>query len=320
MKKHVAFHLITLVCTLTLSACGGPTLATPSPKPTDTSLPAATSTPKPTDIPTPTIQPTLALGERQKVDAGGYSFQIPDNFEAKIRLTQATISNKDSTVLISMAMAPRKNDTQTVKTVLSGFLAGVAKDVTDLKPGDPYPATVGSINGLAADLTGTLFGARNTGRVTIVDTGKPGFFIALAFVVDGADGKGWQSEGSNVFDAILDSIQFYEPVGGSTAGLCPVSSDPGFGYTKDNPIKVGGDDFGGPPRERAYLDNLAGPKGEKISYGRTGSMDYGDTILDVFVITGLGKKITLYIDEYSYTEPQAPLGFTCLSAFPLTPP
>jgi hypothetical protein len=65
---------------------------------------------------------------------------------------------------------------------------------------------------------------------------------------------------------------------------------------------------------------LAGPKGEKISYERTGSIGFGDTILDAFVITGLGKKITLYIDEYSYTEPQAPVGFTCLSAFPLAEP
>ena len=106
----------------------------------------------------------------------------------------------------------------------------------------------------------------------------------------------------------------------STTGICVISTDDTYGYTQENPIKVGGDDFGGPPRERAFLDNLLGPNGEKISYERIGSMDFGDTILDAFDITGLGKKVTLYIDEYSYTEPQAPVGFTCLSAFPLTAP
>ncbi|MGC1378142.1 MAG: hypothetical protein WA821_18070 [Anaerolineales bacterium] len=102
-------------------------------------------------------------------------------------------------------------------------------------------------------------------------------------------------------------------------GAC-VSTDKTYGYTQENPIKVGGDDFGGPPRERAYLDNLAGPHGEPISYNRTGSLDSGDTILDAYEISGLSKPVTLYIDEYSFTEPQAPVGFTCLGAFSLTAP
>jgi hypothetical protein len=80
-------------------------------------------------------------------------------------------------------------------------------------------------------------------------------------------------------------------------GACVMSTDKTYGYTQENPIKVGGDDFGGPSRERAYLDNLAGPHGEPISYNRTGSLDSGDTILDAYEISGLGAKVTLYIDE-----------------------
>jgi hypothetical protein len=56
--------------------------------------------------------------------------------------------------------------------------------------------------------------------------------------------------------------------------------------------------------------------GKKFSPQRS----FEDTILDVFEIKGLQKAATLYIDEYSYTEPQAPVGFTCLSIFPLTSP
>ena len=101
---------------------------------------------------------------------------------------------------------------------------------------------------------------------------------------------------------------------------CLVSSDKTYGYTQENPIKVGGDFLEGPARERAYLDNLTGPNGETISYNRTGSVDFGDTILDVFDITGLGKQITLYIDEYSFTEPLAPVGFSCLGSFSVSAP
>jgi len=290
-------------------------------EPTNTPVPTATLTPQPTYTSTPTAQPVL-LSERQRVDAGGYSLQIPQDFEVQIRMTQATISNPDDTVLISIATAPRKSDSQTVETVLTDFLANVSKDIQDLDTDKSYPATVGNRDGLAANVAGTLFGVKNTGRAIVVDNGQQRFFIALALVVDGADGKRWESEGSQVFDTILNSIEFFEPISSSTSttSSCAIASDPSYGYTQENPIRVGGDDFDGPPRERAYLDNLAGPNGEKISYERTGSINFGDTILDAFVITGLSKTVTLYIDEYSYTEPQAPIGFTCLSAFPLTKP
>ncbi len=106
----------------------------------------------------------------------------------------------------------------------------------------------------------------------------------------------------------------------NSTGACVISTDDTYGYTQENPIKVGGDAFDGPPRERAFLDNLLGPNGESISYERTGSLAFGDTILDAFEITGLNKETILYIDEYSFTELQAPVGFTCVSAFPLTAP
>lgn len=320
MSNYLKIRGIAVVCILALTACGGQILPTPSPVPTNTPFPTATFTPQPTHTPIPTVQPTLALGERQKVDAGGYFFQMPLGFESQIRTTQATINNKDNTILISMAIAPRSDDSQTVETVLTSFLANVSKNVKDFKADKPYLATVGKIDGLAVDVAGTLIGVKNTGRVTVVDSGQSGFFVAFALVVDGADGKRWESEGSHVFDAIISSIEFYEPVSSSATGSCAIASDPSYGYTQENPIKVGGDAFNGPPRERAYLDNLAGPNGEKISYERTGSSDFGDTILDAFAITGLSKIVTLYIDEYSYSEPQAPVGFTCLSTFSLTKP
>lgn len=106
----------------------------------------------------------------------------------------------------------------------------------------------------------------------------------------------------------------------NSTGECVISIDHTYGYTQENPIKVGGGDFDGPPRERAFLDNLLGPNGERVSYERTGSFSFEDTILDIFDITGLSKQVTLYVDEYSYSEPQAPVGFTCLSVFPLSQP
>jgi len=309
MKNILKSFILAIVWVFALAACSNPTPSTTTLQPTDTTLPKSTSR----------ARPTLVLGERQRVEAGGYSLQIPSEFKIETHSSQVIINKKDKTILVSMSLSPRKAETQTAAAVLDAFIAEIVNGLQDFKAGKPYPAVVGGMDGLAVDATATMFGAKHSGRVTVVDTGKPGFLVAFAFAVDGADGNGWKTDGAQVFDAILNSIQFFEPVA-STAATCTISSDESYGYTSENPIKVGGDDFDGPPRERAYLDNLAGPKGEKISYVRRGSNTFGDTILDIFEITSLGKTITLYVDEYSYTEPLAPAGFTCIAAFPLTQP
>lgn len=107
----------------------------------------------------------------------------------------------------------------------------------------------------------------------------------------------------------------------SIASACVVSTDSTYGYSPDNPIRVGGDAFGGPPRERAYLDSLSGPNGEAISYYREGSIYYVDTILDIYHVSYDGSNsVVLYIDEYSYQELMAPVGFVCWTPIPLSAP
>ena len=317
MKNHPKLHVIAIVCIFALAACNG--LAAPTATPQPSSIPAPTNTPQPTSTLTPTAQPTLALGERQKVNAGGYSLQVPLGFETEIRNAQATLNNQDSTILISMTTAARQNDTQTAETVLTGFMANAKQLITDLKASNSYPVKIGNLNGLAIDVSGTYKDAANTGRAAIADMGPSGFFVAFTLTKDGTGEKLWDTKGHQIFETVLNSVEFFTPIV-ETSSCTAVATDATYGYTKENPIKVGGDDFDGPPRERKYLDNLAGPKGEKISYSRTGSINFGDTILDGYIIRGLSKEVTLYIDEYSFTEPQAPVGFTCLAAFTLEKP
>jgi hypothetical protein len=114
---------------------------------------------------------------------------------------------------------------------------------------------------------------------------------------------------------MLESLTF------QAAGVaCPISSDSTYGYSEENPIKVGGGAFEGPSREEAYLDNLRGPNGEGLTYERTRSLESGDTILDEYHVAGPGVDEVLYLDEYDFSELQAPAGFTCLGPFPLAAP
>lgn len=104
------------------------------------------------------------------------------------------------------------------------------------------------------------------------------------------------------------------------AATCAVSTDPSYGYSLENPIKVGSGLLRGPARERAYLNALAGPNGETITYTRRGSMPFGGVILDIYDLRGLPNPVTLYVDMYTFVSPQAPAGFTCAYPIPLSAP
>ncbi len=99
----------------------------------------------------------------------------------------------------------------------------------------------------------------------------------------------------------------------STVPFCPVSDDPKYGFTQDQPVQVGGGAMFGPARERRYLDALRGPAGERVQYKRTGSTHANDTILDAYEVTyeRLEKPVTVYLDEYHFGDLRSPQGFTC---------
>jgi hypothetical protein len=101
----------------------------------------------------------------------------------------------------------------------------------------------------------------------------------------------------------------------SVVPQCATSTDERYGLAMTTPVQVGGGAMYGPARERRYLDALRGPEGQVVHYRRTGSLPApdGDTILDAYETTydGLEKPITIYVDEYHFTDPIAPRGFTC---------
>lgn len=104
--------------------------------------------------------------------------------------------------------------------------------------------------------------------------------------------------------------------------LTEISSDPTYGLSDSNPIEVGGvDKEEGPLNERRFLNALAGPNGESISYYRAGSCCPvksengflgGMAMLDNYRVTYEGSKdtVSIYINMYDYGELKAPVGFT----------
>ena len=108
----------------------------------------------------------------------------------------------------------------------------------------------------------------------------------------------------------------------ASGGMCAAATDPGYGYSKETPIAVGGGAMGGPRRAYEYLGTLSGPNGQKVSYHRNGSLPVDDTILDEYQITydGQPKPILLYVDQYHWRELLAPAGLRCRRPFRLERP
>lgn len=103
--------------------------------------------------------------------------------------------------------------------------------------------------------------------------------------------------------------------------LTEVSTDPSYDLSEKNPVKVGGNDKQeGPMNERRFLNALAGPNGEKVSYYRAGSCCavkskngfMGYAMLDNYRVSweGAPDTVSIYINMYDYGELKAPLGFT----------
>lgn len=103
--------------------------------------------------------------------------------------------------------------------------------------------------------------------------------------------------------------------------LTKVSTDNTYGFSPQNAVQVGGADKNeGPLNERRFLNALAGPNGESVSYYRAGSCCpvkskkglMGTAILDNYRVTWEGSKdtVSIYINMYDYGELKAPVGFT----------
>lgn len=105
--------------------------------------------------------------------------------------------------------------------------------------------------------------------------------------------------------------------------ITEISTDNTYGYSPKNPIEVGGvKTQEGPTNERRFLNALAGPNGEKVTYYRAGSccaiksdndpFGFGKVMLDNYRVTWENSKdtVSIYINMYDSSKLMAPVGFT----------
>jgi len=102
-----------------------------------------------------------------------------------------------------------------------------------------------------------------------------------------------------------------------------ISTDETYGYTQNNPIRVGcTTSLEGVKNERRFLNALADPNGEAVEYRRKGSCCpfktksptaiTGEGMLDIYEVRAAhsNEVKTLYINMYDCGTLKAPVGFT----------
>jgi hypothetical protein len=262
--------------------------------------------------------PTVALGEPQTVQAGGFKIRPPSGYDVDVSEAQLAAFDRAGTVIIVFSGATSNPQRLAAEAIAEAYLeaafeAGDGEYTIEMTS----PIVVSGVTGWTYELAGRYGGAPTRGRAALLMPDSERYVFGLGLANLARDPRRWDREGSRVFDAMLDTVAFVEVEAG---GTCRVSVEADYGYSQENPIQVGGDWLDGPPRERAYLDNLRGPGGEALAYTRLRSVPVGETILDEYKLTGLGPPVVLYLDMYKYHEPLAPVGFTCAGAFPLEAP
>ncbi|AMO19079.1 2-dehydro-3-deoxyphosphooctonate aldolase [Flavobacterium columnare] len=99
------------------------------------------------------------------------------------------------------------------------------------------------------------------------------------------------------------------------------TSDKKYAFTEFYPVNVGFTSIeDGENNQKRFLNALAGPKGETISYKLiesccpfpTNRADIGAGMLDIYEITypGQNKPVLVYLNKYEKGELMIPVGFT----------
>ncbi len=316
MKKFLTAILIFAL----LIACSFTTPQTPQAAQAPTSTPRPTDTPRPTSTASPTATPTLtpvpASPTQNKtllnVEQGRFSVLVPENLKVDYADNAISVSDESGALTISFEGNSYDHTKYTLNQIINQRVDELAAQGGRLDQGASATITVDGKQGVAIDLSGNLFAQTLKGRAIAVSPSEDFVIFGLGLFKSTANGETWETYGGAIFEDLLKSMQFNELQGTG----CEVSTDPAYGYAKGNPIQVGGGVFDGPAREHDYLDTLRGPHGEELSYTRNGSLMVNDTILDEYAVKGPGIKATLYIDEYVFNSPKAPVGFTCAGPFP----
>ena len=163
-------------------------------------------------MPTPISTPEITLGEEIRSEEGGYAFlTIPDyEVETAFGITQMLAPDADSDngpLIFMMGSVEEENEGFTLEDIFAAYTAELEGKGMEIS--NQREVTVDDASGLVADISGAGEGDTEVaGRVAVV---MPTFTQNL-YIISAAPTERWDDELAPLFDAVLASVTFFEPV------------------------------------------------------------------------------------------------------------
>jgi hypothetical protein len=174
--------------------------------------PAPTSPPKPTtnNEAVATARSAITLGDLRIIEDAGFSFRPVVGYDLHLKPDQATLVNRDGTIILSMTGVPVQSG-GSLEEHLDQLLSGVGGGMEEFNAGSPYAVNIGKKDGLAADITGRLSGEKVAGQILMVAASDSQLFYAIALIVEQPGGEENLAEGDKAIEAVIESITFIDP-------------------------------------------------------------------------------------------------------------
>lgn len=284
----------------------------------------ATGTPLPTATPDPASY--VILGPEITVNEASYAFQPVISWNAggeRLPLTQngpmVSMGNRFSGLYLNLNSEVHgvNHSSADCLEMLRSRMAG---SIRDFQADQPEDLIVNNVPGLAVSFSGLLQDQGVKGKIAAFFPNIRCFSL-IAFTYGQQAAIQWQEGGQFAYAKLLENLRFLNQL--QSAG-CKISTDPGYGLTPDNPIRVGNTKISdGLERQERYLKALRGPNFEQITYTRLNPLyNSAGEIVDVYSVSypGLPEPVNLYFEIFQYEDPQAPIGFNCEGPFDIPAP
>ena len=154
--------------------------------------------------------PDVALGEEYRNQAGGYSFDtIPGYDVENIFGLEGMVAPDDEEVGILFMGALLKRENLTLDGLYDFAIEEINIDLEDIQLTNKHSITVDGVSGYSVDLRGTNNGENAVARIVVVLISPEQEFI----MIGQAPQDRWDSELDVYFEAVLATVQFFEPTG-----------------------------------------------------------------------------------------------------------
>jgi hypothetical protein len=144
------------------------------------------------------------------VEEGGFSFRGLLGYDAAYQRTQVTLTSDDGDTVVSL-IGGRSDRLEDLEADLNHFIEIISLNVVEFDTGSSYQYLIDGIPGLAADVTGVWGETQVTGKILIAAPNEDQLFYALAISPDTTSGEGWEPQGRQAFEAIINAISFHVP-------------------------------------------------------------------------------------------------------------